>query len=108
MKFDSIFKIYINELDLIQNLKYLQHFWVSYDHCYDQATCATHGMNGKETFRFKNFFQINKLKLHGIPKNSKNPPKLQPTYQTYILTVECLTVPLWYKQQVTFFNSKFD
>ena len=24
------------------------------------------------------------------------------------LTVECLTVPLWYKQQVTFFNPKFD
>ena len=24
------------------------------------------------------------------------------------LTVECLTVPLWYKQQVTFLNSKFD
>ena len=24
------------------------------------------------------------------------------------LTVECLTVLLWYKQQVTFLNSKFD
>ena len=24
------------------------------------------------------------------------------------LTVECLTVPLWYKQQVTFLNPKFD
>ena len=24
------------------------------------------------------------------------------------LTVECLTVPLWYKQQVTFLNQKFN
>ena len=24
------------------------------------------------------------------------------------LTVDCLTVPLWYKQQVTFLNTKFD
>ena len=24
------------------------------------------------------------------------------------LTVECLTVPLWYKQQVTFLNPKFN
>ena len=28
--------------------------------------------------------------------------------ESYRLTVECLTVPLWYKQQVTFLNSKFD
>ena len=26
----------------------------------------------------------------------------------FYLTVECLTVPLWYKQQVTFLNPKFN
>ena len=25
-----------------------------------------------------------------------------------LVTVECLTVPLWYKQQVTFLNPKFN
>ena len=29
-------------------------------------------------------------------------------YQNHTFTVECLTVPLWYKQQVTFLNPKFD
>ena len=28
--------------------------------------------------------------------------------ELFHLTVECLTVPLWYKQQVSFLNPKFD
>ena len=28
--------------------------------------------------------------------------------ELFYLTVECLTVPLWYKQQVTFLHPKFD
>ena len=34
---------------------------------------------------------------------------LNRTQTVYVdLTVECPTVPLWYKQQVTFLNLKFD
>ena len=29
-------------------------------------------------------------------------------YNSILVTVECLTVPLWYKQELTFVNPKFD
>ena len=35
-------------------------------------------------------------------------PKTQCLNDMLFKTVECLTVPLWYKQQETFLNPKFD
>ena len=45
------------------------------------------------------------LGIHPIRAQNLDREKLIDTFK---LTVECLTVPLWYKQQVTFLNSKFD
>ena len=53
------------------------------------------------------FHHISNYSNSGAPSVGPKVPWFLEMHCT-LLTVECLTVPLWYKQQVTFVNPKLD